>query len=243
MRHVPGILLAAAAAASTAYAGAMVTTGAGYIPVVKNLVKACEQEAGGKITESYGGNIGQMLAQVSSGGGVNVVITDRTTLERLKTPVKFSVMQPLGSTPLMLIWRKGVELQGPEALAGSSIKRIAHPDARAAVYGRAAAEWVSSRPEAFRNTVKPRLMQVSGVPQVVSYVVRGEVDAGFANYQAAMANKDKLGGMMALESGFAPIEMTAAVVAGAERNPGVAGLLKCLQGERARAVLQKAGIR
>lgn len=52
MRHVPGILLAAAAAASTAYAGAMVTTGAGYLPVVKNLVKACEQEAGGKITES-----------------------------------------------------------------------------------------------------------------------------------------------------------------------------------------------
>ncbi len=122
-------------ACSGVFAAAAVTTGAGYVPVVKNVVKVCQKETGQKVTESYGGNIGQMLAQVSAGGGANVVITDKTTLMKLKTPVKFSVMQSLGKTPLMLIWKKGAAVDGPQSLASDGIARIAHPDAKAAAYG------------------------------------------------------------------------------------------------------------
>ena len=242
MKRALGVFLAGIFASSAAFSGAMVTTGAGYVPVVKNLVKACQQEVQGGIVESYGGNIGQMLAQVSSGGGANVVITDKTTLLKLKTPVKFSVMQPLGRTPLVLVWRKGIDMKDTDVLAGKAVTRIAHPDARAAVYGRAALEWMERRPEAFKAAVKPKLMQVSGVPQVVSYVMRAEVDAGFVNYQAAQKNKDKLGGMIAIEDGYAPIEMTAAVVSGHEKDAAVKSFLRCLEGGKARAVLLKAGI-
>ena len=230
-------------ACSGAFAAAAVTTGAGYVPVVKNVVKVCQKETGQKITESYGGNIGQMLAQVSAGGGANIVITDKTTLMKLKTPVKFSVMQSLGKTPLMLIWKKGAAVDGPQSLASDGIARIAHPDAKAAVYGRAGLEWVNSQSAAFKNKVKPKLMQVAGVPQVASYVVRGEVDAGFVNYQAAMKNKDKLGGVLAVEHGYEPIEMVAAVVDGQLQDAGVQAFLKCLQGSKAKKVLEKAGIR
>ena len=229
-------------ACSGAFAAA-VTTGAGYVPVVKNVVKVCQKETGQKITESYGGNIGQMLAQVSAGGGANIVITDKTTLMKLKTPVKFSVMQSLGKTPLMLIWKKGAAVDGPQSLASDGIARIAHPDAKAAVYGRAGLEWVNSQSDVFKNKVKPKLMQVAGVPQVASYVVRGEVDAGFVNYQAAMKNKDKLGGVLAVEHGYEPIEMVAAVVDGQLQDAGVQAFLKCLQGSKAKKVLEKAGIR
>lgn len=228
---------------STAFAGATVTTGAGYIPVVKKVVEVCQNPASGKIQESYGGNIGQMLAQVSSGSGVNVVITDKTTLTKMKTPVKFSVLQPLGKTPLVLIWKKGLTIESTADLAAGKVARIAHPDAKAAVYGRAGVEWVSHQSADFQKTVKPKLMQVAGVPQVASYVVRGEVDAGFVNYQAAMKNKEKLGGMMTINDGYAPIEMVAAVVAGQEKDAGVADFLKCLQGPKVKKVLNKVGIR
>lgn len=184
-----------------------------------------------------------MLAQVSAGGGANIVITDKTTLMKLKTPVKFSVMQSLGKTPLMLISKKGAAVDGPQSLASDGIARIAHPDAKAAVYGRAGLEWVNSQSDVFKNKVKPKLMQVAGVPQVASYVVRGEVDAGFVNYQAAMKNKDKLGGVLAVEHGYEPIEMVAAVVDGQLQDAGVQAFLKCLQGSKAKKVLEKAGIR
>ena len=152
-----------------ASAAVTVTTGGGYVPMVEKLVEVCKNETAAPIEKSFGGNIGQMLAQVKSGSGVNVVVTDRTTLLKLKTPVKFSTMQTLGVSPLMLVWRKGVTITNPEDLAKDGVKRIAHPDPKAAVYGRAGTEWVASRPEAVKNALTPKLLGVAGVPQVMSY--------------------------------------------------------------------------
>ncbi len=230
-------------AATGAFAAATVTTGAGYVPVVKKLVEVCQKDTGAAVSGSYGGNIGQMLAQIASGSGVNVVISDTNTLKRIKTDVKFSRTEMLGTTPMMLVWRKGVMIKSTDDLATKAVSRIAHPDARAAIYGRTALEWVANRGKSEQDAIKPKLLQVSGVPQVVSYVLRSEVDAGFVNYQAAMSNKDKLGGVMPVTDGYAPIEMAAFVVQGAEKDADVAAFLKCLKSESARKVLGKAGIK
>ncbi len=219
-----------------------VTTGAGYIPVVKKIASVCRAQTNDPIFESYGGNIGQMLAQVRSGSGVNVIITDKTTLERMKTPVRFSVTQSLGKTPLMLIWRKGLELSSEADLTDDSIKAVAIPDTRAAVYGRAGTEWIASLSKDDSTAVKGKLMQVPGVPQVASYVVRGEVDAGFVNIQAARKNKDKLGGMKAITEGYAPIELVAVVVDGEEGSANVSRFLKCLESNRVKGILKQAGV-
>lgn len=226
-----------------ASAAVTVTTGAGYVPMVEKLVEVCRNETAAPIEKSFGGNIGQMLAQVKSGSGVNVVVTDRTTLLKLKTPVKFATLQSLGKTPLMLIWRKGVTINAPEDLAKADIKRIAHPDPKAAVYGRAGTEWVANSPEAVKTAVTPKLLGVAGVPQVMSYVLQGEVDAGFVNWQAAQKNRDKLGGMMAINEGYEPVEMVAAVVEGAEKDADVQKFLGCLASPKGKKVLEKAGVR
>ena len=226
-----------------ASAAVTVTTGAGYVPMVEKLVEVCKNETAAPIEKSFGGNIGQMLAQVKSGSGVNVVVTDRTTLLKLKTPVEFSTTQTLGVSPLMLVWRKGVTITNPEDLAKDGVKRIAHPDPKAAVYGRAGTEWVASRPEAVKNALTPKLLGVAGVPQVMSYVLQGEVDAGFVNWQAAQKNRAKLGGVMVIEEGYEPIEMVAAVVAGAEKDADVRNFLGCLASPKGKKVLEKAGVR
>ena len=209
-----------------ASAAVTVTTGGGYVPMVEKLVEVCKNETAAPIEKSFGGNIGQMLAQVKSGSGVNVVVTDRTTLLKLKTPVKFSTMQTLGVSPLMLVWRKGVTITNPEDLAKDGVKRIAHPDPKAA-YGLAGTEWVANRPEAVRNALTPKLLGVAGVPQVMSYVLQGEVDAGFVNWQAAQKNRAKLGG----------------VIAGAEKDADVRNFLGCLASPKGKKVLEKAGVR
>lgn len=221
-----------------ALAAVTVTTGAGYVPMVEKLVEVCKNETAAPIEKSFGGNIGQMLEQVKS-----VVVTDRTTLLKRKTPVKFSTMQTLGVSPLMLVWRKGVTITNPEDLAKDGVKRIAHPDPKAAVYGRAGTEWVASRPEAVRNALTPKLLGVAGVPQVMSYVLQGEVDAGFVNWQAAQKNRAKLGGVMVIEEGYEHIEMVAAVVAGAEKDADVRNFLGCLASPKGKKVLEKAGVR
>ena len=77
----------------------------------------------------------------------------------------------------------------------------------------------------------------------MSYVLQGEVDAGFVNWQAAQKNRAKLGGVMVIEEGYEPIEMVAAVVAGAEKDADVRNFLGCLASPKGKTVLEKAGVR
>ena len=64
-------------------------------------------------------------------------------------------------------------------------------------------------------------MQIASVPQVMAYVSKGEVDAGFLNRTAARQGKDKIGGSVEITQGYAPIEMVAAVVKGQENDKDV----------------------
>ena len=226
-------------AASAADAPVTVTTGAGYIPVVKKIVNVCKAQHNAPAAESYGGNIGQMLAQIASGSGVNLVITDKATIDRIKTDVRFSVRQSLGTTPLVLIWKKGLTLTKPEDVKGNTVKTLALPDPKAAVYGRAGSQWVKSQKD---PALEAKLMQVSGVPQVASYVARGEVDAGFVNVSTAKQNLKKLGGMLEVTGGYQTIELQALVVKGNEGNPNVLKFLTCLTTPEVAKVLTGAGV-
>lgn len=239
-------IIAAAALAALLASGAAraetvsVTTGAGYIPMSKALVAAWKQKSGAAVTESYGGNIGQMLAQIASGSGVNVVITDKGTLERLKTPVKFSAEQNLGSTPLVLVWRKGLTLKSPDDLQEAAVKSIALPDPKAAVYGRAGAAYLKSR--GWEQSLKAKTMQVASVPQVFSYVSRGEVDAGFVNRQVVSRGAGKVGGSLEIKGGYPPIDMVALVVAGHEKDADVKAFMGFLKTPEAKRILKNFGI-
>ena len=170
-------VLAAFGFSAGASAQVTVTTGGGYVKMVEALADKYEAETGAKVSRAFGGNIGQMLAQVKSGSPVTVVISDATSLE----------------------------LKAPSDLAKPDVKRIAMPDPKAAVYGRAAKEFLDGA--AFGKDVAPKMNVVSMVPQVLSYVSQGEMDAGFINLLAARQGKAKLGGFMAVKEGYEPIRM------------------------------------
>jgi molybdate transport system substrate-binding protein len=233
-------MLACSLAMAASYAEVSLTTGGGYIKMVEALSKAYSAQEGAQpIKENYGGHIGQMINQIAAGNGVNVVISDKGTLDSLKAPVKFSQVEQLGPTPLVLIWRKGIELNSAEDLAKDSVKSFAYPDAKAAIYGRAAKAWMDNTKN---EKINAKGMMVSSVPQVFAYVSKGEVDAGFVNRAAANQGKEKIGGMKLIENGYPPIEMVVAVVDGHEKDPQIQSFLKFLKTEKAKQILEKFGI-
>lgn len=241
MKKLFAALLVLLAFCAEARAGApAVTTGAGYMKMVQELAAAYKEESGKPLQEVYGGNIGQMLAQIDAGNGVNVVISDKGTLKTAKSKTGIARMQPLGSTVLVLAWRKGLTLSSPNDLTGGNVKSVAYPDPKAAIYGRAAAKYLETT--GLGAKIAPKISQVSTVPQVFSYLVSGEMDAGFVNRVVVRAGGAKIGGSLEIPSGYPPIEMVAAVIEGAENDPSVADFLKFLGGGRAKAIMKRHGV-
>lgn len=226
--------------AGTAAAEVTVTTGAGYVKMVQALVDAYQSQTQAKVGTAFGGNIGQMLAQVREGGKVNLVISDATSLQKFSNELKTGVK--LGDTPLILAWHKGIVLTGPEDLDKSDVKRVAMPDPKAAVYGRAAKEYLAS--SGLDKKLGDRVNIASTVPQVMSYVVRGEMDAGFVNLVAARGNKDKIGGFTAVKDGYKPVLMTAVPVKNlkAQDKADVEAFMAFLASDKATPILNKFGV-
>ncbi|MCF0254069.1 MAG: substrate-binding domain-containing protein, partial [Duodenibacillus sp.] len=91
--------------------------------------------------------------------------------------------------------------------------------------------------------VAGKAMQIATVPQVLAYVAKGEVDAGFVNRTAARNGKDKIGGSLEIASGYPEIVMVAAVVKGHEGDAGVQAFLEFLKSPAAAAIMDKHGVK
>jgi molybdate transport system substrate-binding protein len=232
---VSTVIMAAPAAA----AGVVVTTGAGYKTTLEELSKAF-RESGGTIEEMYGGAIGQMLAQIRQGSGVNVVVSDKAALNAASQGVEFDSFEDLGETPLVLAWRKGITIESPKDLEKAEVKSVCHPDTQAAIYGRAASQFLES--SGIGKNIAAKLSVISTVPQVFAYLSSGEMDAGFVNRVMILNGSDKLGGWLEIREGYPPISMVAAVVKGHGDDPQVAKFLEFLRGEKGKAILKKNGI-
>ena len=217
-----------------------VTTGAGYMKMAKELCAAYKETTGRNIQEMYGGNVGQQLAQIEAGSGVNVVISDIGTLESTKTNVKFDTFVPIGKTVLVLAWRKGISLSSSNDLLNDNVKSVCYPDPKAAIYGRAAASFLKS--SGIEAKIPDKISQMSTVPQVFSYLVSGEMDAGFVNRVVVRAGKEKIGGFLEIEDGYPPLDMVAAVVKGEQSNPEVKSFIDFLKTEKGKVILKKHGV-
>lgn len=214
------LLCSAALAVSAGAEPPAVTTGLGYKPMVQELCALYAQKSGQKPVEMYNGNIGQMLEQIRAGSGASVVVSDRATLE--SSNVAFAEFRPLGRAVLMLAWKKGVDIRDPADLKKPEIGSIGYPDAKAAIYGKAAVAFMKGN--GLYEELQPRLTMFSTVPQVFSYLVSGNLDAAFVNEALIRKQGGKIGGWMELDKGYEPLFLVAGVVRGHENDPGRQGV-------------------
>ncbi len=211
-------------------------SGAGYKKIVEQWATLYEQTTGHKAERIYG-NMGQISAQVKQGGGICLVVGDKSYLSRAALPIQSFVL--LGQGRPVLVSRKGLTLSSVADLAKPEFARISAPDYQKAIYGRAAHQILSQKQYL---GILDKVMPVGTVPRSGAYAISGEVDAAFVNMSFAMANKDKFGSMLELTAGFEAIEIVAGIIKGCETQAEVGEFVSLLSSDSMQANRVAAGL-
>ena len=214
-----------------------ILSGGGYKKPMQAVIAAYRKQSGKQVVAGYG-NMRQILSQAKASGKTALVIGDEKFLRQEDI---FAGFQPIGAGTLVIAWaRTSPAISKPADLSRPEITRIALPDRKKAIYGRAAGEWLLSRNLA--ASLHDKLLQVATIPQVSAYLVAGEVDAGFINLTDAVGLQDRIGGYLPLTSGYEKIVIVAGIIRGHEDEPKTENFLDFLSSASATALFQDYGL-
>ncbi|ADD69367.1 molybdenum ABC transporter, periplasmic molybdate-binding protein [Denitrovibrio acetiphilus DSM 12809] len=215
----------------------VVASGAGFRKMVVDVSKTCEKDYGVKMNMSFG-NLGQVIAQIKNTGLVEAVIGDERFLS--KAGPEFAESHLIGKGKLVLIWRKGLDIKSVEDITTDKVGKLAIPNLQKAIYGRAGSEFLASK--GMTEAVKDKLLVVATVPQVTSYIVTGEVDAGFSNLTDTLGSLDKIGGYILIEDGYKEINIITGIIKGFENTDAAAYYRRCITSAEVKEIAKKHGM-
>lgn len=219
----------------------MIASGAGYKKPVTEAMKSFERATGIK-TDAAFGNIQMVASQAKQTGEISCIIGDRKFLAALGSTVTFVSYEPIGKGILVVAYRKGVSLDRVEDMTSDKVKTVFMPEDKKAIYGIAGTEALKSY--GYASKLAGKITQVATVPQVVSYLLAGEADAGFINLTEAMANKDRLGGYLVVpQDKYTEILIVAGVVKGFENKPETKKFTDYLKTKEAKDIFGKYGVK
>ncbi|WP_243830902.1 molybdate ABC transporter substrate-binding protein [Thiosulfatimonas sediminis] len=229
----------ALSASSLVYAAdLLIVSGGGYKKPMQQVIQAYQTVSGKQVDASYG-NMRQITAQAQASSKIALAIGDEKFFGQ--SGKLFAATQPIGTGKLVIAWAQGrPQIKNAQDLTNPAITRIGHPHAKKAIYGRAAVEWLQSNH--LTDAISETVMQLSTVPQVSSYLVAREIDAGFINLTDAIGLGDRIGGYTLLESGYERIKIVAATVAGHEQDAELQAFLQFLQSEQAKEIFTRYGL-
>ena len=180
----------------------LVSAGGGYKKIVEAVAQNLKKD-GVNIDTSFA-NITAIMAQAKE-GKTDVIVGDEDFLK--KSNLKIAEYVNLGSGTLVLATKKGVKIEKVDEL--KALSKIAMPDAVKTVYGKRANEFMQK--VNLSGELKDKILAVAGVPQVVTYVLNGEVDAGFINQTELNAHKDEFGSFILIDKTlYTPANIVAA---------------------------------
>jgi molybdate transport system substrate-binding protein len=215
-----------------------IAAGAGYKKLVTELATTFERTSGIK-TELVFGNMGQVTTQARTSGAVDVVVGEKGFLD--DAGLNFSGEAAIGRGILVVAWPKGRALAAPADVAKADVKRLAMPDPQKAIYGKAAAQYLEKA--GLAKAVADKLLVVATVPQVTTYLISGEVDAGFVNRTDVMDLGVAIGGYLEVDpSLYAPIDIVAKRLSGAKNADGARAFGDFIGSEPAKAIAAKHGM-
>ena len=136
---------------------------------------------------------GPLLQQIVQGAPVDVFASaDLETMDeaRQKGAVDASTVFDFAGTKLVLVAPKGSPLKGLKDLSGGFVRRIAVGKPETVPAGRYTEEALEK--DGMWGGLEPKFIYAASVRQVLDYVARGEVDAGFVYETDAAIMPDKL---------------------------------------------------
>lgn len=216
----------------------VIASGAGNRSLVDKLTKAYTAQTGNEAERIYG-NMARVTAQARNSGNVDFVLGDKGFLD--KAQLDCCATHELGKGTLVLAFPRGGHFSGIEDFLNSKIKRIALPDTKRAIYGKAAMEFM--RNKNILKKVKSKLLMVATVPQSASYIAAGEVDYAFINLTHARKISKTIGGYEVLDrSSYSPISIIVEQMQSSADKAECKAFLKFLNSGPARRIVADHGM-
>jgi molybdate transport system substrate-binding protein len=217
----------------------MLAAGAGYKRPLSDIIQSYQGSGGSKIDQIYG-NMSQVLMQAKASGNIAFIVGEETFLK--SSGLEFASFRRIGEGVLVIAYGRKLKLTKPDDLQDSAVAKIAMPDEKHAIYGKAAKEFLHKTE--LMEKVRQKLLVVSTVPQVSAYLVSGEVEAGFINLTDALYIKDKIGGYLTPDaSTYSPIKLVLGVVKGHGESDEAKKFLTFLEADpKVKEILTRAGL-
>jgi molybdate transport system substrate-binding protein len=200
-----------------------------------------KQQPDAKLTFNFAAS-GPLLQQIDNGAPVDVFASaDQETMNAAekKQLVAPATRRNFVSNQLVLVRPKsGPPLQGLGDLAHESVRRIAIGNPASVPVGRYTREVLQA--EQLWDAVQPRLINADSVRQVLDYVARGEVDAGFVYATDAAIVREKVTIVAAINT-LRPVVYPIAPVSASKKPKLAEAFVAFVVAPEAQAILQKYG--
>lgn len=214
-----------------------IAAGAGYRKPLLELIERFRAETGITVDGSFG-NLKQVETQARQSDAIVLVVGDRAILEPTGIAARY---HSLGKGRLALIAAPGRTIRSIQDLASAQVRRVGIPNRKSAIFGKAAAACIERL--GMEAAIAPKLVEVSTVPQVVTYTLTGEVDAGFVNLTEALAQEGRIGSRVEMPAAcYDPIDIAVGEVVGRTLGAEARRFLDYLLSPAARAILERHGL-
>lgn len=197
---------------------------------------------GGKVVFNFAAS-GPLLQQIAQGAPVDVfAAADQKTMNQAQDQglvVPESRKNFVSNTLVLIVPQDSqLALTGPEDLRSPQVKRVAAGNSASVPVGRYTQEALILA--GLWEPLQPRLIMGESVRQVLDYVSRGEVDAGFVFATDAAMARGKVKTVAEVQ-GHQPIVYPAALVAASPKKALAQVFLDFLAGPESVAILRKYG--
>lgn len=195
---------------------------------------------GMKVVFNFAGS-GALLQQIDKGAPVDIFASaDQKTMDQAaeKKLIDPATRRDFVRNGLVLVAPKESPVKGVKDLAAKEVAKVALGNPDSVPAGRYAKDVLTN--EGLWETLTSKYIFGDSVRQVLDYVSRGEVEAGFVFATDAVAAKDKVRVAARMES-REPILYPIAVVAASERKDAARRFIDYLSGEEAWTVLSGYG--
>ena len=186
---------------------------------------------------------GVLLQQIGQGAPVDVFASaDQETMGRAAEQklIDAATRRNFASNALVLIEpaRNAVGVQSLQDLAGAGVRKIAVGKTATVPVGRYTRQVLEGA--GLWSVLEPKFVQADSVRQVLDYVARGEVEAGFVYRTDAAAMNEKVRVAFAPATAT-PVSYPVAVVADSRQKALAGDFVAFLSSEAAREVLARHG--
>lgn len=237
------VALAAVLGMSPAVAGELtVSAAASLTDAFKEIAASFEKQHPSTTVRLNFAASGVLLQQIARGAPVDVFASaDLATMDRAQSQGLIVVPQRRNfavNTLVLIVPIQGGNIAALDDLTGSSVQRIAVGNPESVPVGRYTR--IALTRAKLRESLAPKWIQAQSVRQVLDYVARGEVDAGFVYATDAALMKDKVRTTLtvALDD---PVTYPIAPVAAAADPATAKVFVDYVTGPEAQAILARFG--